>query len=85
MVGLEKVSSLDTRRSGSRKAGDGDNVGLGASDSERGFGEVIPLPKEEEELVGVRSPSSSRCVKLDLPTVDATCSAIVVAVDMALR
>ena len=83
VVGLENVSSLDTRLPGSRNAGDGDRVGFGASERERGFGEFIPVLRDEDE-VGVRSPSSSHCVKLDFPTVDATWSAMVVAVDMAL-
>lgn len=83
VVGLENVSSLDTRLPGSRNAGDGDRVGFGASERERGLGEFIPVLRDEDE-VGVRSPSSSHCVKLDLPTVDATWSAMVVAVDMAL-
>jgi hypothetical protein len=84
VVGLEKVSSLDTCRAGSRKAGDGDRVGLGASDSERGFGEFTPVLRDEEE-VGVRSPSSSRCGKLGMPMVEVTSSAMVAAADIAMH
>jgi hypothetical protein len=79
VVGLEKVSSLDICRAGSRNAGDGDRVGLGASDSERGLGEFNPVLRDEED-VGVRSPSSSRCGKMDLLVVT---SSAIVAIDIA--
>lgn len=86
MVGLENVSSLDTWRADSRKAGDGDRVGFGASDSERGLGEFTPVRMvKDEDDVGVRSPSSSRCgALLGLPTGEATSSAIL-AVGVAMR
>lgn len=59
------VSSFDTRRKGSRKAGEGDSIGLGASESDLGLGE--PLSEVLRER-GVRSPSCcSICwVKFDL-------------------
>lgn len=70
VVGLEKVSSLETRRAGSRNAGEGDRVGLGASDSDRGF------------EVGVRSPSSSVCANVEFAMVEATCCSAMGAVDV---
>jgi hypothetical protein len=61
-------SSFDTRREGSRKAGEGDRTGFGASESERGLlGEHL---KGVFEDLGVRPPSSLRSicwVKVDLP------------------
>ena len=60
-------SSFDTRREGSRKAGEGDRTGFGASESERGLGEHLNGVFED---LGVRSPSSRRSicwVKVDLP------------------
>jgi hypothetical protein len=58
-------SSLDTWRKGSRKAGEGESTGLGASESDRGFGEPFTVVLEDR---GVRSPSlcSICCVRFDL-------------------
>ena len=84
MLGLEKESSLDIRREGSRNAGDGDSVGFGASLKERGFGDFRPWLNDDKE-VGVRSPSSSLCVKADFALVEAACCPAMVVVDMVMR
>ena len=57
-------SSLETRRIGSRKAGEGERTGLGASESDRGLGEPWAVVLDD---LGVRSPSlcSSCCVRFD--------------------
>lgn len=48
------VSSFDTRRNGSRKAGEGESIGFGASESDLGLGEPCSEVLRER---GVRSPS----------------------------
>jgi hypothetical protein len=83
VLGFEKESSLDTRRAGSRNAGDGDSVGFGASLKERGFGDFRPWLNDDKE-VGVRSPSSSLCVKADFAMFEATCCSAMVVVDMVM-
>jgi hypothetical protein len=72
------LSSLDIRRKGSRKAGEGERMGLGASERDRGLGETLAAVLEDR---GVRSPSlcSICCVRLDFvgdrprPTGDPRC------------
>lgn len=81
VVGLEKVSSLDTRRAGSRNAGEGDSVGLGASDNDRGFGVFTPVLRDVVEI-GVRSPCSSLCARVDFSMVEETSCSARVAVDI---
>ncbi len=58
-------SSLETRRRGSRKAGEGERTGLGASERDRGLGEPLAVVLDD---LGVRSPSlcSICCVRVDL-------------------
>lgn len=82
VLGLEKESSFDTRRAGSRNAGDGDSVGFGASLKERGFGEFTPVLSDDEE-VGVLSPSSNFWVKADFPEVEARCCSAMAVIDMS--
>jgi hypothetical protein len=64
VVGTMAVSSLETCRSGSRKAGDGERTGFWTSESERGLGEPELVVLDDR---GVRSPSLSSCwVSVDL-------------------